>query len=351
MAVLGTRPELVKLATVVKLLGDDVEVVHTGQHFTASLSDDISHDLGFPPPTHQLQIGGLSRGEQIGEATAHIARLLEQGRPDAVVVQGDTNSALAGALAANASEVPLVHVEAGLRSRDRQMPEEHNRVLVDHLADLCCAPTSGNVANLRGEGIPPERVLLTGNTIVEAVQMLLPPEHERLAVARRFLGSSDGPVVVATFHRPENVDDPARLTTIVEAVAAIEATVLFPIHPRTARTLGETKLPENLVITDPMTYRNFLSVLSTADAVLTDSGGIQEEVSLLKLFAVVLRRSTERPETLGSFTELMFDPLRAAETINAAVTGGGARNLQHLPCPFGDGEASARIVAAIRALP
>ncbi len=198
---MGTRPEIIKLAHCVRLLDDAAFLVHTGQHYDPKLSGSFFAEFGPPEPDVFLEVGGTSRGHQIGEATRLLDALFAEYRPVAVMVQGDTNAVAAGALAANAREVLLCHIEAGLRSRDRRMPEEHNRVIADHLSDLCCAPTEVNVANLAAEGIDGGRVVRTGNTIVEAVTELLPSPAERRELCERY-HVEPGRFVLSTFHRP-----------------------------------------------------------------------------------------------------------------------------------------------------
>lgn len=342
--VLGTRPEIVKLAGLVRLLGDRAWVVHTGQHYDAELSDIFFAQFGLQPPLDALDVGGRTRGAQIGEATARLDALFGDERPAAVLVQGDTNSALAGALAANAREVSLVHVEAGLRSHDRDMPEEHNRVLVDHVADLCLAPTETSRANLLAEAIPDDRIAVTGNTVVEAVQALLPaPEARRSLLATH--GVAREGFVLSTFHRPENVDDPERLTTILEQLASLPVPVVLPVHPRLGARLdgfGLRGLLEHLHPVAPLGYQEFLGLFAEAALAVSDSGGVQEEASVVKRPVVVVRRSTERPEVLGTFSLLagvgteigaaaaawLDEPAQVHERLNA------------LPSPYGDGDAS-----------
>lgn len=215
---------------------------------------------------------------------AALDRRLRADPPAVVVVQGDTTSALAGALATNHADLPLMHVEAGLRSFDRTMPEEHNRVLIDHLADLCCAPTELNRANLRAEAIPEHRILLTGNTIVEAVQAMLPGPATRTHLldkhqltARRY--------VLATLHRPENVDHPEILDLLLTQLATTGAPVVLPLHPRTARRINEFGLAHRLAplqITEPLDYPDFLALAHSAALLISDSGGVQEEASVVK---------------------------------------------------------------------
>lgn len=352
--VLGTRPEAVKLLEVVRLLGPAARVVHTGQHFSPEMAGEFHDGLGLPSPHVQHAVGGDTRGRQIGEALGLIETELRSVPTSAVIVQGDTNTALAGALAANAADVPLVHVEAGLRSFDRRMPEEHNRVLVDHLADLCCAPTGTSAANLAAEGIPAERVTVTGNTVVEAVLRVRPPddEIEALLAAR---GLTRHRYVLSTFHRPENVDDLDVLATVLGELVELPVPVVLPLHPRTAervRSAGLGSLLDRLRVEPAAAYRTFLGLASACALLVSDSGGVQEEASVLKRPVVVVRRSTERPEVLGTFSELV-----APGSGVAALAGAWLDELPALhsrlaatPCPYGEGDASARIVATLARL-
>lgn len=348
--VLGTRPEIIKLGPLVQTLGSDASVVHTGQHFDAGLSQVFFDAFGLAPPDAHLGVGGSTRGVQIGRAVAALDELFASERPRAVVVQGDTNSALAGAIAANAREIPLVHVEAGLRSFDRRMPEEHNRVLADHLADLCCAPTEVNERNLRAEGIPDERILVTGNTIVEAVLSLLPEPEERARLLDSH-GLTPSGFVLSTFHRPENVDDPDRLSTILHALSDLPLPVLLPLHPRTVDRLtrhGMT-VPPGVVVTEPIGYPEFLGLAQEAAVLVSDSGGIQEESSIVKRPVLVVRRSTERPEVLGTFAERREPGDDIAGVVSGWIDDLAAihRRLAGIPSPYGDGSASRAIAAAI----
>ena len=342
--VLGTRPEIVKLAGLVRLLGDRAWVVHTGQHYDAELSDVFFAQFGLQPPLDALDVGGRTRGAQIGEATTRLDALFGDERPAVVLVQGDTNSALAGALAANAREVPLVHVEAGLRSQDRAMPEEHNRVLVDHVADLCLAPTETSRANLLAEAIPDDRIAVTGNTVVEAVQALLPGPEERRALLAAHEVAREG-FVLSTFHRPENVDDAERLTTILEQLASLPVPVVLPVHPRLAARVdgfGLHALLERLHPVAPLGYQEFLGLFAEAALAVSDSGGVQEEASVVKRPVVVVRRSTERPEVLGTFSVLAGVGAEIADAANAWLDDPALvhEHLTTIASPYGDGNAS-----------
>jgi UDP-N-acetylglucosamine 2-epimerase (non-hydrolysing) len=348
--VLGTRPEIIKLAHIIKLLGPAARVVHTGQHYDAGLSDVFFDAFDLRHPTEYLGIGGKTRGEQIGLAVTALDETFAKDRPDAVVVQGDTNSVLAAALAANAREIPLTHVEAGLRSFDRRMPEEHNRVVADHLADLCLTPTEVSMANLAAEGITGDRVVATGNTIVEAVRTLLPDAPTRLSLMERY-GVQQAGFILSTFHRPENVDDPKTFASIMEALGAITAPVILPLHPRSRAQMLRSGLtpPTTVQVIEPIPYPDFLGLLAECAIAIGDSGGLQEEVSIVKRPMLVVRRSTERPEVMGTFAELVPPTSELAETANRWMDDIDEthREISELDTPFGDGHASERSVSAI----
>lgn len=345
--VAGTRPEAIKLAPVADLLGPDAFVIHTRQHYNAGMTGQLTPHLVLDRQNHH------SRGGQLGSWTSALDHAFHQHQPDVVIVQGDTTSALAGALAANATGTPLVHVEAGLRSFDRTMPEEHNRRLIDHLADLCCAPTPVAHANLLAEGIPSERIEITGNTIIEAVAAAL-PSSDRQAELLDELGLTPGSFIVATCHRPENADHPAVLATLLRELAALPAPVVLPLHPRTQHHIvasGLAELTSALRLTGPLDYPTLLTLIRHAAMVISDSGGIQEEASVLKRPLLVVRRSNERPEIEGTFgLRLLPGPeIRAVTNTWLSDLGAIHTRLAGLPSPYGDGTASAQLVHALRA--
>ncbi|MGH8872179.1 MAG: non-hydrolyzing UDP-N-acetylglucosamine 2-epimerase [Acidimicrobiia bacterium] len=351
---LGTRPEIIKLAHIIRILGPAVSVVHTGQHYDASLSALFIEAFGLDEPEVHLDVGGKTRGSQIGSAVSALDVHLERNRPRALVVQGDTNTALAGAIAGNAREVPVLHVEAGLRSYDRRMPEEHNRVLIDHMGDLLFAPTQIAEKNLLEEGIPDSRIRVTGNTVVEAVLELLPAIDQRMVLLDRY-GLKPAGYILSTFHRPENVDDPTRFGVVLEQLVSLELPVVLPLHPRSmarAREHGMTGLLEGIHVVDPIGYRDFLALSAESAFLISDSGGVQEEVSVFKRSVIVVRRSTERPEVLGTFAELV-EPGPEISAVAGRwgddVTGLHER-LAEYPSPYGDGTASDQIVGEIGAL-
>jgi UDP-N-acetylglucosamine 2-epimerase (non-hydrolysing) len=349
--VFGTRPEIIKLAGIIKLLGSQARAIYSGQHFDPLLSRVFFDDLQLPAPAVALAVGGRSRGHQIGELVLRLEQEFAGNRPAAVVVQGDTNTTLGGALAANASEIPLIHVEAGLRSFDRRMPEEHNRIVADHLADLCLAPTEQARANLIAEGVPNERIVVTGNTVVDVASRLVPAPAERSAVLDG-LGLAHGGFVLATFHRPENVDNVERLAALLGHLAALDLPVLFPVHPRTQQRIDAYCLERSTKVVkfiEPVGYRTFLALAAECAFLLSDSGGVQEEASVVKRPAIIVRRSTERPEVLGTFATLVqsLADLPAATAHLVASLEETHRRLAELPTPYGDGHASARCVQHI----
>lgn len=352
--VCGTRPELIKLAPLVEHFGSACTMIYTGQHYDRSMYSLIRRDVPEPGGFHELRLGGLRRGGQLGRAVAAVDEVLATERPGAVIVQGDTTSALAGALAANACDVPLVHVEAGLRSYDRAMPEEHNRVLIDHLSDLCCAPTSLNRHNLLAEGIADARIVVTGNTVVEALAHALPSADEESTVLSGF-GLTGDRYVLATIHRPENVDDADNLETILRELGRLPLPVVLPLHPRTAQRIaafGLSGLLHGLRVIEPQPYRTFLALAHGSAVIVSDSGGIQEEVSVLKRPVVVVRRSTERPEIEGTFGTLVPPGARVGAAVLAWLDDvqGHRAALREIASPYGTGSPSELIASAVRAM-
>lgn len=343
---LGTRPEIIKLAPVIQALDRPPMIVHTGQHYDDEMSGSFFSVFALPPPSHNLGIGGQTRGQQIGQTISGLDEILDEAQPEAVVVQGDTNTTMGSAIAANAHGIPLVHIEAGLRSYDRAMPEEHNRVVADHLADLHLVPTDAAAANLAAEGISGTNVVVTGNTVVDSVLFLLdkaradPPEKN---------------FVLSTFHRPENVDNPNRLRRIVAQLADLDLPVVFAVHPRTASMAEANDIDldaGNIHSRPPAPYMEFLELLASCSLVIGDSGGLQEEVSVVKKPMVVVRNSTERPEVLGSFCTLVSSVDDIASDAAAWLEGipHSEAELREIPSPYGDGTAGQKSAIAIEGL-
>lgn len=351
--VFGTRPELVKLAPLVWQLGDAVYTIHTGQHPLEDLRA-LCVGLNVSEPNHACSVAPTPAGRQIGEAISAVTDALIEHRPDVVVVQGDTNSTLAGALAASSLDVPVVHVEAGLRAFDHRLPEERNRILVDHLCDLACAPTATARAHLTREGIPESRIVVTGNTVVDAAARCLPDPTARAAIlgAR---GLDADAFVLATFHRPENVDEGPRFDAIIRELATLTLPVVFPIHPRTrdrAAHAGLDLARGNIRVVPPLGYQEFLALAAECALIVTDSGGVQEEASIVARPAIVVRRSTERPEVLGTVTTLVEAGPAIGIEARALLSDRYAvhQQLVGLATPYGDGHAATRIIAAINNL-
>lgn len=349
--VFGTRPEIIKLAGIIELLGEKACTIYSGQHFDQMLSDIFFEELRLSSPDVMLAVGGRRRGQQIGDLVLRLEERFTAQRPAVVVVQGDTNTALGGALAANALDIPLLHVEAGLRSFDRRMPEEHNRVAIDHLADVCLAPTEQARKHLLEEGIPGGRIVVTGNTVVDVATKLLPPPDVRASLLGR-LGLEPGAFVLATFHRPENVDDAGHLSMLLEHVSGLDLPVLFPVHPRTRQRIDAFGLgggDGRIAMVDPLGYTAFLSLAAECAFLVSDSGGVQEEASIVKRPAIILRRSSDRPEVLGTFATLvpsLVDFPDVARQLLATLDE-THRRLADLPSPYGDGQASVRCVEQI----
>lgn len=349
--VLGTRPEIIKLAGVIRLLGDRGYVIHSEQHYDASLSASFFVSFGLPEPKVWLTgVGGSSRSNQFAAIILQLGRLFEHDPPAAVVVQGDTNTAAAAAQAAYFAGIPVVHVEAGLRSFDRSMPEEINRRIIGVIADLHCAPTEVSAQHLRVEGVPEHAIKVTGNTAVEATRESAPGPVQSAALVRTMGLKPDG-YVLATIHRPENTDDQAKLATILDALACLSMPVVLPLHPRTlgcAERFGLRPLLDRLRISGPIDHPSLLGLASHARLLVSDSGGIQEECTVLQRPLVVIRNSTERPEAMtAGFAVLMAADGHLATRLAAAVADDRwPADLVGRPSPFGDGHASERIVAA-----
>ncbi|MDD3136258.1 MAG: UDP-N-acetylglucosamine 2-epimerase (non-hydrolyzing) [Methanoregula sp.] len=349
--VLGTRPEIIKMSPIIRECEAkqiDYFILHTGQHYSYEMDRAFFCDLALPEPKYNLDVGSGSHAEQTSRILTGIERVLEKEAPDIVLVQGDTNTVLAGALAAAKLHIPIGHVEAGLRSFDRQMPEEINRVVADHISDLLFAPTETARQHLLHEGIPHDKILVTGNTVVDAV-------FQSLAIARtksnitETLGIMPKGYFLVTSHRQENVDSPETLHEIIRALLAIHAEyslpVIFPMHPRTKKMAQQFQLPLcGITVIDPTGFFDFLQLESNARLILTDSGGVQEEACILGVPCVTLRNTTERPETIDAGANLLAgtgcDRIREGvnEMLNARRTWEN---------PYGDGRAGVRIVESI----
>ena len=356
--VVGARPNFMKVAPIVAAMKRRPAkfqplVVHTGQHYDAAMSDSFFRDLELPQPDTHLGVGSASHAAQTAAVMERFEPVVINEKPDWVLVVGDVNSTLACALVCVKLGVKVAHVEAGLRSRDRTMPEEINRLLTDQIADLLLTPSSDADANLRAEGIPAERIRLVGNVMIDSLLQNL--ERARGSRIKSDLGMAEKDYGVLTLHRPSNVDSRETFARILAALETITQTlpVIFPVHPRTRKTIAELSLGDrvasmkNLHLIAPLGYLDFLSLYSAARLVLTDSGGIQEETTALGIPCLTLRENTERPITveLGTNVVVGTDTTRIVAAASAALNGSAKRTTHQLP--LWDGHTSERILDAL----
>lgn len=348
LVVAGARPNFMKVAPLLRQLRARrcfaPILVHTGQHYDAAMSDAFFRDLGMPEPDVNLGVGSGSHAAQTAEVLRQIEPVLIERKPHAVVVVGDVNSTLAATLAAVKLGVPVAHVEAGLRSFDRSMPEEINRILTDAVSTWLFTSEPAGAENLRREGVAPERIHFVGNVMIDTLRTHLERALEAAPLAA--LGLDPGSYAVLTLHRPSNVDDPRRLLRLFEVLESIheQIPVVFPVHPRTRaaiQTQLEGRTPK-LAIVEPLGYLEFLGLTARAKVVLTDSGGIQEETTALGVPCLTLRSSTERPVTVDEGTNVLVgsepDAIRAA--LQRVLDGSARRG--RVPALW-DGNAAGRI--------
>jgi UDP-N-acetylglucosamine 2-epimerase (non-hydrolysing) len=347
--VVGTRPEIVKMAPVVRECQRrrvPFALVHTGQHYSYAMDGVFFDELDLPRPDVNLEVGSASHASQVATIVSRLEPVLRDRRPRVVLVEGDTNSVLAGALTARGLGIRLGHVEAGLRSYDRRMPEESNRVVVDHLSDDLYAPTRGAQGILVSEGIDKSKVHVTGNTVVDELERQR-PRAERLRPWAK-LGVKPRGYAVATVHRPENTDSDVNLRGIVEGLRRVakglKVPVVLPLHPRTRRRLEALGLDPGPGIhwTEPLGYLEFVGLCAAAALILTDSGGLQEEACALRVPCVTLRDSTERPESVSAGANVLAG---ASASRIAALSTKMIVKPRRWRNPFGDGRAARRVIA------
>jgi UDP-N-acetylglucosamine 2-epimerase (non-hydrolysing) len=354
--VVGARPNFMKVAPVLQAGrergGLEQVLLHTGQHYDAAMSDRFFQELGLPEPDVNLGVGSGTHAVQTGKILIEFDPVLERLRPDWVVVYGDVNSTVACALAATKRGIRVAHVEAGLRSFDRTMPEEINRIVTDQLADLCLTPSRDGNANLEAEGIPAHRVKLVGNVMVDTLFRLRPTARERRMSAE--LGVEGREFAFVTLHRPSNVDDREVLAELLGGLSEVAAVmpVIFPIHPRTRQRIADFKLDSLLGgvrLLEPLGYIETVSLLDQAAIVLTDSGGLQEETTMLGVPCLTLRPNTERPVTVTEGTNRLIASTRAAMSSAFQEILAQRRNGGYRPgSPEGwDGRAGEGVIAAL----
>jgi UDP-GlcNAc3NAcA epimerase len=355
LTVVGNRPQFIKAAAVSGLLRERHEeiLVHTGQHYDDALSQVFFAELGLARPDHELGISGGSNSSQVERMLAALEPLIARVEPDAALVYGDTNSTLAGALAAAQAGVPVVHIEAGMRSFDRAMPEEINRVRTDQVAALLLCSSETAAANLRAEAVA-GTIVEVGDVMVDVAMRLQPVAHQAATTTLAAHGVQADGYLLLTAHRAGNVDDPDRLGALVELVKALTPPILFPLHPRTRGRLQDTGLLDDLTgtngvhLTEPLGYMEFTALLWHARAVLTDSGGVQKEAYLAGVPCLTLRTETEWVETVqtGWNTLVDLDASRALKALREYARQWPPER----PQLYGDGRAAERCVAAIGAL-
>ena len=354
LTIIGARPQFIKASVVSKAIAEtdglQEVIVHTGQHYDANMSDIFFDQLAIPRPHHQLDIHGGSHGDMTGRMLIEIEKVLLQERPDCVLVYGDTNSTLAGALAATKLHIPVAHVEAGLRSFNMQMPEEVNRILTDRVSNILFCPTDAAVANLGKEGFPyamangqPQRIAQVGDVMQDSAHLFA-----TRACAPEGLALRDG-FVLATIHRAENTDHPQRLGAIVAALdaAAQNTPVVLPVHPRTRNILAQQKItPRHITLIEPVGYLQMLWLLQHCGLVVTDSGGVQKEAFFMSKACVTLRDQTEWVELL----QVGANELVGAD--QAKILDAIQRNLGRLVrdegALYGGGQAAGRVVAGLK---
>ena len=356
VTVLGARPQFIKASVVSRALAAHAQLtevmVHTGQHFDANMSDVFFAELGLAPPAHHLAIHGGLHGQMTGQMLGAIEQVLLAEKPAAVLVYGDTNSTLAGALAAAKLHLPVAHVEAGLRSFNRAMPEEINRVLTDHIAHWLFTPTAGARQHLLREGVAPERVVEVGDVMYDvALHHGARVPSSGGALGR--LGLQPGAYALATVHRAENTDDVQRLQVIVAALQALAGRlpVVWPLHPRTRAVLQRTGLlqglPAGLRLIDPVGYLDMVQLEKHAALIATDSGGVQKEAFFFGVPCVTLRDETEWVELVDAGWNRLAPPIDATAVTHTLLAALGTRGAD--VAPYGAGDAAARIVAHLAA--
>jgi len=354
LTILGARPQFIKAAAVSHAIhrARDIEevIVHTGQHHDKSMSDIFFNELGIPEPNHHLGIAGGGHGEMTGRMMAALEPVIQAENPDWVLVYGDTNSTLAGALTAAKLHVPIAHVEAGLRSFNRRMPEEVNRVLTDHCADLLLTPTRAATANLLAEGVPQARIEEVGDVMFDAALLFAQAGLGGGALSTDLILS--GPYVLATIHRQENTDDEQRLTAIVDGLswAVRHLPLVLPLHPRTKKQLEAFGLLSRLTdirLVEPLGYLEMVRLQQNAAVIVTDSGGVQKEAFFHRVPCVTLRDETEWGELVEAGWNRLVSPRSGSEIAEAIVAAIGTSGEEI--APYGRGDAAERIVRCLAA--
>lgn len=353
ISVVGARPNFMKVAPIHRAFAAYADtwshsIVHTGQHYDAAMSDAFFSDLDMPHPAYFLGVGSGSHAEQTARVMTGFEQVCNEAKPDYVIVVGDVNSTIACALVSVKLGIRTAHVEAGLRSGDRAMPEEINRLATDAIVDDLFVTEESGRQHLLREGVDPQRIHFVGNTMIDSLHYALPKTETSTIHAR--LGVTAGGYVLVTMHRPSNVDSPEQLRMLMDVVAHVSSDmpVVFPVHPRTRKKIAEfgITIPASVILLDPVGYVEFLSLMKAAALVLTDSGGIQEETTALGVPCVTSRTTTERPITVECGTNILVEPTRESilDAVARVLRGDGPKG--SIP-PLWDGKAAERIAAII----
>jgi len=355
MTILGARPQFIKAAAVSRAFAsaEDVEelIVHTGQHYDSGMSDIFFHELGIPAPAYHLGVSGGGHGEMTGNMLIEVEKVILKERPDWVLVYGDTNSTIAGALSAAKLHVRIAHVEAGLRSFNRKMPEEINRVLTDHCSELLLTPTDTATRNLQSEGIPSTKIRQVGDVMYDAA-LHFGAKARSDKRGPEALGLEQGKYVLSTVHRQENTDDPTRLRAIVEGLSRVaqQMMVVLPLHPRTRKVLEQeglfNALCEHVHLIEPVGYLDMVGLQQGAAVIATDSGGMQKEAFFHKVPCVTLRDETEWVELVDAGWNLLVPPLDGQVLADTVLAARGTQGADF--APYGEGDASGDILKALR---
>ncbi|MEK6950835.1 MAG: UDP-N-acetylglucosamine 2-epimerase (non-hydrolyzing) [Nanoarchaeota archaeon] len=354
VTILGTRPEIIKLSPLIPLLEQEFEhlIVHTGQHYDYEMDEVFFQELHLPRPRYNLSVGSALPGKQTGIMIEKIEHVLLQEKPDLVIVEGDTNTVLAGAITAAKLYLPLLHVEAGCRSFNRHSPEEINRIIADHLADYLLAPDKQSVQHLRQEGCPAEKIFFTGSTVFDATARN--GQLTRPAELLHHLGLSKGRFVLATIHRAENTDDQERLKTLIESLNLLAEgiEIIFPVHPRTRKAIQEKALlvQNNIKMIEPLPYLSFLGLLSSCKVCISDSGGIQEEAVAFNVPCLIPMEETPWSRLVEAGKNILLGTRRETIIPRAKKIIHDEEELQRIksiPCPSPAG-ASQKIMEVIK---
>ncbi|WP_304123009.1 non-hydrolyzing UDP-N-acetylglucosamine 2-epimerase [Methanosphaera cuniculi] len=355
--VLGTRPEIIKVSPIIDEIqknNTDLVIIHTGQHYDTKMSQQFFEDLNLPTADYNIHSGSTTAIKQVSQIISELEEILKKENPDIVLIQGDTNAVLAGALASNKLKIPVGHIEAGLRSYDKNMPEEINRLVADNCSRLYFVPTDKTAINLLNEGINHNLIYITGNTIVDACIRNTPIAQKKSQIKESIKFDE---YITLTLHRAENVDDEPRLKNIIKSIIDLPYNIVFPLHPHTRKSLenadlyDEIKNSNHIQITEPLGYLDFLALMSNSKLLLTDSGGIQEEAITLNIPCVTLRYNTERPETIDAGGNILagVESVEITDKIKNILDNPDVyEKMCNAKNPYGDGRSAARIYEIIK---